>query len=201
MRNMAFVLAGMILLIFQANLFRAVALMHQAMDSLGRWMAGNAMAPVVPTLHELGDLIAVPNLLLPLLVFTGVHEYSLARGALLAFVLGYALDIFHGSPIGMFTFISVVTFVLARAAGVRLAAQTMLTQLALAFVFALAQGLLVFVLLAIFGRNPTGSRALTGIILPYAVSTALAAPIVFRAAQAIHSLTTTIPRPGEGPLR
>lgn len=198
---MAFVVMGMTLLILQANLFRLVAIAHQIVDAMALWMSGNSLSPVVPAFLQIGSLIAVPNLVLPLLVFTGVHEYSLARGALLACVLGYALDIFQGSPIGMFTFISVVTFVLARAAGVRLAAQTMLTQLALAFVFALAEGLLVFVLLAIFGRNPTGSRALTGSILPYAVSTALTAPIVFRLAQAMHALTTTIPRPGEGPIR
>ena len=67
---------------------------------------------------------ATPSLLLPLVVFMGVHEYSIARGAALAFTLGYLLDIFAAAPVGLFTFITVATFIVSRAAGVRLAAQS-----------------------------------------------------------------------------
>ena len=63
----------------------------------------------------------IPNLVLPLIVFMGVHEYSVVRGASLAFALGYAMDLFGGAPIGLFTFICVGIFVLSRAAGVRMA--------------------------------------------------------------------------------
>ena len=35
----------------------------------------------------------IPALVLPLILFMGVHEYSLARGAAVVFVLGYATDV------------------------------------------------------------------------------------------------------------
>ena len=55
MRNTAFLITGIALLLIQANLFRVLGFIH------------------VPGL--------VPSLLLPLILFMGVHEYSVARGA------------------------------------------------------------------------------------------------------------------------
>ena len=172
MRNTAFLAIGIAMLVVQGNLFRLV--------------------------ERLGIGGMTPSLLLPLIVFMGVHEYSLARGAALAFTLGYLLDVFAAAPTGLFTFVTVATFVVSRAAGVRLAAQTLLTKLALAFVFALAQGVLVVVLTVIFGVDPARPRALAMIVLPHAFSTALFATLVFRLAERVHQATITVPRPGEG---
>src|SRR4051794_14304796 len=127
MRNSAFLAIGLALLILQSNLYRVIDRVH------------------IPG--------ATPALLLPLIVFMGVHEYSVARGAALAFLLGYLLDLFTAAPVGLFTFITVATFVISRAAGVRLAAGTLLTKVALAFVFALLQGVLIVILTAIFGGD------------------------------------------------
>jgi rod shape-determining protein MreD len=140
----------------------------------------------------------MPNLVLPLIVFMGVHEYSAVRGASLACALGYALDLFAGAPVGLFTFISVAIFVLSRAAGVRLAAQTILTQLALAFGFALFESVTVIMLVAIFGRDPHGPRALVSLILPHAISTAVVSPLIFRLAERLHQASITVPRPDGG---
>ncbi len=197
MRNTAFVAVGLLFLVAQSNFFRLLRLWAGLVDALAGWL-GAALAPSVRTL---GSLVATPNLVLPLIVFTGVHEYSLVRGAALAFVLGYALDLFAAAPVGLFTCVSVCTFLLARAAGVRLAAQTVPTQLGLAFLFALTQGVLVLTLLAIFGRNPYGPRALASVLLPHAASTALFAPLIFRVAARLHQATITVPRAAEGPLR
>ena len=41
----------------------------------------------------------VPALVLPLILFMGVREYSLARGAAVAFVLGYATDVLGIAPV------------------------------------------------------------------------------------------------------
>src|SRR5262252_7471500 len=149
MRNTAFLALGIALLIVQSNLFRIIGRLH---------VAG-----------------ATPSLLLPLVVFMGVHEYSIARGAALSFTLGYLLDIFAAAPVGLFTFITVATFVVSRAAGVRLAAQTLITKIALALVFALVQGVLIVVLSAIFGNDPARPRALALLVLPHAVATAIVA--------------------------
>jgi len=195
-RNTAFVVVGFLLLVLQSNLYRVLRVLHELIESTAVWMAGTALDGAVPAVRFAGSLAATPNLLLPLLVFTGVHEYSLTRGTALAFILGYALDLFAAAPVGLFTVVSVATFVLARVAGVRLAAQTAPTQVALAFVFAAAQGVLVFVLLAIFGRNPYGAKALAGILLPQAVATACVAPLVFWGAERVHRLTMNLPGVG-----
>jgi rod shape-determining protein MreD len=175
MRNTAFLALGVVLLVLQSNLFRAV-------DFVERWA------------HVSG---LTPSLLLPLVVFMGVHEYSMARGAALAFTLGYLLDVFAGAPVGLFTFITVATFVVARAAGVRLAAQTLITKFGLAFVFALVQGILIIVLTAIFGNDPARPRALVGLVAPHAVMTAVVSPLIFAAAERIHAATINLPGQSE----
>ncbi|MCS6900819.1 MAG: hypothetical protein RMJ98_14560 [Myxococcales bacterium] len=192
MRNTAFLLVGFLLLVIQSNLFRVTRILQSAGEGLIAMLTNSFASGAIPFVRFLFSLVAIPNLLLPLLVFTGVHEYSLVRGTALAFLLGYALDLFAAAPVGLFTVVSVATFVLARVAGVRLAAQTALTQLALAFVFAAAQGILVFVLLAIFGRNPYGAKALAGILLPQAVATATTAPLIFWIAERVHRFTQAL---------
>ncbi|CAN92569.1 hypothetical protein WME95_13530 [Sorangium sp. So ce327] len=173
MRNSAFLAMGAALLILQSNLFRLIGKLN------------------IPG--------STPSLLLPLVVFMGVHEYSIARGAALAFLLGYLLDLFTGAPVGLFTFITVATFVVSRAAGVRLAAQTLLTKIALAFVFGLVEGVLIVILTAIFGGDAARTRALARLVAPHAISTALFAPFVFRLAERVHQATINVPRPGESP--
>jgi rod shape-determining protein MreD len=171
-RNALFLSTGLLLLVIQGNLHRL----------LGHIPIAGIM----------------PNLVLPLIVFMGVHEYSVVRGASLAFGLGYALDMFAGAPVGLFTFITVAVFVLSRAAGVRLAAQTILTQLALAFGFALFESITVLMLVAIFGRDPHSPRALLSLVLPHAAATAVFSPLVFRIAERLHQATITVPRPEGG---
>jgi rod shape-determining protein MreD len=131
----------------------------------------------------------IPALVLPLILFMGVHEYSLARGAAVAFVLGYVTDVLGIAPVGLYTFTYVATFVLARAAGVRLAAQTAWMQVLLVGAFAVLQSTMILVLLAIFGRDAWVPRSLYPLALPHAIATAAVAPIVFRACQALHAFT------------
>ena len=172
MRNTLFLSVGLLLLVVQGNLYRI----------LGHIPVAGIM----------------PNLVLPLIVFMGVHEYSIVRGASLACGLGYALDLFSGAPVGLFTFITVSIFCLARLAGVRLAAQTILTQLALAFGFALFESITVLMLVAIFGRDPHSPRAQLSLVLPHAISTAIVSPLIFRLAERLHQATITVPRPDGG---
>jgi rod shape-determining protein MreD len=171
-RNTLFLSVGLLLLVIQGNLHRVLG--HIPLAGI------------------------TPNLILPLIVFMGVHEYSVVRGATLAFALGYALDMFAGAPVGLFTFITVAIFVLSRAAGVRLAAQTILTQLALAFGFALFESITVLMLVAIFGRDPHSPRALLSLVLPHATATSVVSPLIFRIAERLHQATITVPRPEGG---
>jgi rod shape-determining protein MreD len=160
MKSAAFVAVGILLLLLQGNLYRV--------------------------LGPSGVHGATPNLVLPLVIFLGVHEPSMARGALLAAGLGYALDLFASAPIGLFTFVSVAIWWLSRVAGVRLTAQTALTRMSLAFGFALVESAIILTLLAIFGSDTKRPVEIGSIVFPHAIATALCAPFVFKLAQRLY---------------
>src|SRR5262249_55738013 len=170
---------GVVLLLIQSNLFRLVGLLLHVIGFIVR----AKQDIVVPGL--------VPSLVLPLILFMGVHEYSLVRGAGVAFALGYLTDLVGIAPIGLYTSTYVAIYVLARAAGVRLAAQTMLMQVGLALAFTLVHSVMLLVLLAIFGRDAYVPRALYPMTLPHVLLTGLVAPLVFRLAGRIHAATMT----------
>jgi len=185
MRNVATLAVGMLLLLAQSNMYRVVAVLE-------------AVLPLSVSMHLHG---AAPSLVLPLIVFLGVHEHSMARGALLAFGLGYATDILASAPIGLFSFIYVSIWWLARLAGVRLTAQTLLPRMSLAFAFAVVEGILVLVLLAVFGADTKRPVEILTVVLPRAVTTALVAPLVLRIAQRLHYGASPVRTPAQSPER
>jgi rod shape-determining protein MreD len=176
-RNTAFFVAGVLLLLVQSNLFRLIGVLLRGVG----W--------AVRANHDLVAPGLVPSLVLPLILFMGVHEYSLVRGACVAFALGYLTDLVGVAPIGLYTSTYVALFILARAAGVRLAAQTMLMQVGLALAFTLVHSVMILVLLAIFGRDAWVPRALYPLAIPHVLATGAVAPLVFRIAQRIHQAT------------
>jgi cell shape-determining protein MreD len=176
-RNTAFFIAGVALLLVQSNLFRV----------LGLGMRG--VSWLVRANHELSVPGLIPSLVLPLILFMGVHEYSLLRAACVAFALGYLTDLVGVAPIGLYTSTYVAIYLLARAAGVRLAAQTMPMQVGLAVAFTLVHSVMILVLLAIFGRDAWVPRALYPMAIPHVIATGAVAPLVFRIAQRIHQAT------------
>jgi rod shape-determining protein MreD len=179
MRNAAFLALGILLILVQSNLYRLLDPVYRLLESL----------------HVYG---ATPSLVLPLIVFLGVHEHSTPRGALLAFALGYALDLFAAAPMWLLTFLSVATWWLARVAGVRLTAQTTLTRMSMAFGFAILQSAIILILLAIFGDDTRRPVEIGGTILPHAISTALFSPLVFKLAQKLHQGSMPMHGGGEG---
>jgi rod shape-determining protein MreD len=160
MRSAAFLALGVLLIIAQGNLY--------------------------PVLGYLGLHGATPSFVLPLVIFLGVHETSMARGALLSFALGYATDLLASAPIGLFSLMSVAIWWLGRIAGVRLTAQTWWTKAALAFGFSLVESVLVLVLLAIFGSDPQRPLEIASVALPHATSTAIWSLLIFPLAHRIH---------------
>lgn len=178
MRNTAFFVAGIGLLLVQSSLFRVIAAVF------------GVIAFILRIDHDIVVPGLVPSLVLPLILFMGVHEYSLARGAGVAFALGYLTDLVGVAPVGLYTSTYVAVFVLARAAGVRLAAQTVPMQAGLGLAFTLVHSIMILVLLAIFGRDAWVPRALYPMTLPHVLATAAVAPLVFRLAQRIHGATT-----------
>ena len=125
-----------------------------------------------------------PNLILPIVLFLGVSpDVPLVRGALLAFTLGYVLDVFSGNRMGLETFVCVATFMSARGAGLRLFLRSPGYQIALAFVVSVLAGGTTLALRAIFSASapfPAGDALGTAILLgASATATALCAPLVF----------------------
>jgi len=139
-----------------------------------------------------------PNLVLPLIIFLGVHEGAMARGALLAFALGYATDLFASAPIGLFTFSSVAIWWLSRVTAVRLSAQTIPTQVFLAVLFSLIESSIVLTLLAIFGVDAQRPVEIATIVVPRALATGLASPPVFRIAHRLYQGSLAPTRGQEG---
>jgi rod shape-determining protein MreD len=160
MRNVVFLVVGILLILIQSNL-------HLVLGFL----------PLVGT---------TPNLVLPLIVFLGVHEHSMTRGAALSAILGYVIDLVSGAPVGFFMFVLVACWWMARVAGVRLTAQTWLTRASLGFVFSIVEAAIALILLAVFGNDTRRPVEIAAIVIPHALSTALTAPFVFRFAQRLH---------------
>lgn len=172
MRNAAILFFGFALLVFQAT--------------------ATTLVPIHPF---------TPNLLLPVVIYLGVsQDVELVRGAALSFVLGYLLDSFGGSPMGLHTFVLVAIFLLARGAGFSLFARGPLFQVGLTFAVGLLSGGTILALRAIFEKRPPfpaeGAWHATKSLFAPAVITAIAAPLVFMAVRRIDSLVAR--RPSEG---
>jgi rod shape-determining protein MreD len=149
-----------------------------------------------------------PNLLLPVVIYLGVsHDVGLVRGGMLAFVLGYLLDSFTGSPMGLHTFVLVATYMLARGAGLSLFLRGPLFQIGLTFAVSVIAGGTILALRAIFER-PAAFEAGTvwdtvyTLVAP-ALTTAALAPLVFlvvrRVDQLVARRTSRANTTGEGP--
>lgn len=179
MRGAAYVAVAVLLLLLQANLYRLFGPLGALFG--WRWLHG-----------------VTPDLVLPLVIFVGVHELSMSKGALLAFAIGYAEDILAGAPVGLLTFVSVAVWWLSRIAGVRLTAQTWLTRVTLGFVFSVIEGALLLVLLAVFGSDNKRPVELSSLVLPHALSTGLCAPVIFRLAQRLRQGPAPVRAPAEG---
>lgn len=172
MRNVAILALGAALLLLQGNLFRF-------------------LGPI--DVHGL-----TPSLVLPFVIFLGVHEIQMARGALLAFGLGYLTDLLGSAPIGLFAFTYVAIWWLARVAAVRLTAQTIFTQMFLALLFAFVEGAVVLMMLAIFGVDPQRPVEISSVVIPHAVSTAVCSPPIFKLAQRLQQVNPIVDRNREG---
>jgi rod shape-determining protein MreD len=182
MRYTALLAFGLCLLILQENFFR---LTDAAIAVLERAHPGHYSLPGL-----------VPSLALPILLFMGVREYPLARGAGIAFVLGYVSDLLGAAPVGLYAFTFVALFTLVRTAGLRLAAQTRWMQLMITFGFTLVKSFVVLLLIAIFGREAWVPRSVFPMMFPHALATAFFGPFIFMLLERIHDWTQSAPSPG-----
>jgi rod shape-determining protein MreD len=135
-----------------------------------------------------------PNLLLPIAIFLGVSpEVPMARGTAVGFALGYLLDSFSGSPMGLHTFVMTASFMVARGAGLRLFPQGPAFQILLSFLMAFAFGATLLALRAIFERptlaiGETSLRETALSLVQPAIATAVVSPLVFVGVRRIETL-------------
>jgi rod shape-determining protein MreD len=180
-RGVAYVAVGLFLILLQGTLHRVLSPLESLAVSgfqIGRFLHG-----------------ATPNLALPLVVYLGLHESSIARGVTLSYCLGWGVDLLGGGPAFLFRFTMVAVFWIAHVASARVSAQSAVTRVPLAFTASLLESLIVLTLLAIFGTDSLRPREITGIVLPRAISTSFFALFVFSLA---HRLRVTSAKGGSG---
>jgi len=136
-----------------------------------------------------------PSLVLPMVLYMAVGEFSLERGVSLSFVLGYLTDAFLGSALGLWTFALVSIFLLARVAGLKLFLHGMVFQVLLTFVGSLTVGVIMTGLLLVFDRRPLSVLGAMGVVASQSLATAACAPAVFALLARVP--TATAPRPEE----
>ena len=146
----------------------------------------------------LGTIIPIyrfaPNPALPIAIFLGVSaESQIVRGALISFTLGYLLDSFCGSPMGLQTLVLTASFLVARGAGLRLFPQGPVFQILMTFLMAFAFGATVLALRAIFEQRsaPTmgeSPRETLSTLLQSSATTALLAPLIFFGTRRLSAL-------------
>lgn len=129
-----------------------------------------------------------PDLVLPLVLYMGLVSFNAARGAAVAFVVGYFVDAMQpGSPICLNMFVLVCLFLISRMLTARLLLAGSAFHVLLAFVGSLVSSLIIVGLRAIFERRVGGLEPLAIVLFTRAAATAVAGPFVFALARRFDS--------------
>ncbi len=122
-----------------------------------------------------------PDLILIFILLLGLF-YPPLSGGLIAFFLGYGMDLFSGNMFGLYTLSRPILFFLAQSFKNHLYLERSIFQSLFVFLFSWVEGLLILLLLQIL--NPGSWEALLSLLpsiyLPQSLSTALVAPFFFR---------------------
>jgi rod shape-determining protein MreD len=120
---------------------------------------------------------AVPDLLLILCVYLGLHQHTVG-GALGAFFLGYAQDSFSGGAVGFNAFAMSLVFAVVYLTSRRLWVDNTISKIVLVFLASLMKTLVIVMLLAIFvSTDGVWATIAHHIVIEAAVAAALSPPI------------------------
>jgi rod shape-determining protein MreD len=140
-----------------------------------------------------------PDLVFILTLFMGL-TFPPVFGGILAFFLGYLMDLFSGNNFGLFTFSRPFLFFIAQLFKHRIYLENFFSRSLFVFLFTLAEGILFLILLK--ALNPEPLRPLYPFFftsfLPQSFSTALVAPILFSIFKKGYSLFYVQPGIGLG---
>lgn len=138
-----------------------------------------------------------PDLVLVLTLFLG-FSFPPLSGGILVFFFGYLMDLFSGNVFGLYALSRPLLFFGTQIFKDRIYLEGFLSRFLFVLLFALAEGLLLFVLLKAF--NPDPLRNLYPIFftrfLPHVLCTALLAPFLFSLFRKGYSLLYVQPRTG-----
>lgn len=123
--------------------------------------------------------IFVPDLVIPFILYIGIIDFGTARGAALAFVLGYVLDANSVSPVGVHLFVIPATYLLYRFIHHKLLLSGTIFQIAMTFAATLTASLLVVGMRTLFERSFLSWSAVLMTIPFHSLATALFSPVVF----------------------
>jgi len=143
------------------------------------------------TVTRLGPLM--PNALLPVVIYLGMApDISLARAALLAFLLGMFVDSATGHALGAMTFVHVLTLVVARAGALRLVMRGRASQVFITSLAAATGSLIALTLLRLFRpddqfESSSVRHTMIAVLVP-SLATGAIAPFVFQLVRRIDSL-------------
>jgi rod shape-determining protein MreD len=121
-----------------------------------------------------------PDMVLILILYLSL-SYPMVSGGILAFFLGYLMDLFSGNAVGLFTFSRPFIFFVARLFKERFYLEGFLSQFLFALSLALFEGVLILILLN--GLNPKSLGHLYSlwvtVLLPQSFFTGMVAPFFF----------------------
>ena len=132
----------------------------------------------------------VPNLPLMIMLYMGLYNYNAGKGAIISFCIGYMMDVFAGSPMGLFTFIAVAVFLFSRLAALQLFLQGWFFEIILAFLLTCIASGLILLLRALFDKDFGSLLLHVKVVVSRAVATAMIAPFIFRLMKWIEKITT-----------
>ncbi|MBP1690459.1 MAG: rod shape-determining protein MreD [Deltaproteobacteria bacterium] len=131
-------------------------------------------------LHGLTGGRIIPDLVLILCVYLGLHEHNIG-GATGAFLLGYLLDSFSGSLVGLHAFAMTIVYLMVYLVSRRLWMDNALSGVAMVFLGSLLKGLAVVIALAAYLSIDRMSLGVAQTLFAEALLAAALTPVVFGA--------------------
>ena len=119
-------------------------------------------------------------------------------GGILAFFLGYLMDLFSGNALGLYTFSRPLVFFAAQLLRERFYLEGFAFRFLFAFLISLSEGILISVLINALQSIPVGNLyfSLFSYLLPQSLLTGLASPFLFLLFQKVRLFLFRQPEPG-----
>jgi rod shape-determining protein MreD len=129
-------------------------------------------------LHGLTGGRIIPDLILILCVYLGLHEHNIG-GATGAFLLGYLLDSFSGSLVGLHAFAMTTVYLVVYLVSRRLWMDNTLSGVAMVFLGSLLKGVAIVLVLAAYLSIDRMSFGVAQTLFAEALLAAALTPVVF----------------------